>query len=73
MLTLSFMDLVFILIIVRGPELLRAGAEYIQFSRRLDRAQYALACDEEACDHYKDKPCPWFRAKLAIKAFVRNP
>jgi len=36
---------------------------------RIDRAQYALSCDDEACGHYKEKPCPLYRARLAIKAF----
>lgn len=36
---------------------------------RIDRAQYALACDDEACEHYKEKPCSLYRARLAIKAF----
>jgi hypothetical protein len=39
---------------------------------RLDKAQYALACDDEACKHYKAKPCPLFRARLAAKAFFLN-
>ncbi|PNV69099.1 hypothetical protein [Vibrio cholerae] len=38
---------------------------------RIDNALYALACDDEANAHYKQKPCRWFRAKLAIIAFFK--
>lgn len=47
-------------------------AELVQFWNRVDRAQYALACDDEACEHYKETPCRWFRTKLAAKAFLLN-
>ncbi len=70
LMALSFWDFVIIALIVRGPEFLRLVAELVQFHSRIDRAQYALACDDEACDHYKETPCPWFRAKLATKAFL---
>ncbi|QQK62604.1 hypothetical protein FJD32_024840 (plasmid) [Shewanella sp. LC6] len=69
---LSFLDLLIIALIVRGPELLHLVAELVQIHSRIDRAQYALACDDEACDHYKETPCPCFRAKLATKAFLIN-
>lgn len=69
---LSFWDVLIIALIVRGPELLRLVAELVQFHSRIDRAQYALACNEEACEHYKETPCPWYRAELAIKAFLLN-
>lgn len=42
------------------------------FSHRIDRAQYALACDDEANAHYGIEPCRWYRLKLAIKAFLRG-
>jgi hypothetical protein len=70
--TLSFWDFLIIALIVRWPELLRLVAELIEFSSRLDNAQHALACDDHANDHYKQTPCPWFRAKLATKAFFLN-
>lgn len=69
---LSFWDFVIIALIVRWPEFLRLVAELVQFHSRIDRAHYALACDNEACDHYKETPCPWFRVKLATKAFLIN-
>lgn len=70
--TLSFWVFLIIALIVRGPEFRRLVARLGQFHRRIDRAKYALACDDEACDHYKETPCPWFRAKLATKAFLLN-
>lgn len=65
--TLSFWDFLIIALIVRGPGLLTLAAKPVQFWERVDRAKYALACDEEACEHYKEMLCPWFRAKLATK------
>jgi hypothetical protein len=44
----------------------------ISLDSRLDRAKYALACDDEACKHYKEKPCSLYRARLATKAFLLN-
>jgi hypothetical protein len=41
-----------------------------KFAQRIDRAQYALACDDEANAHYGIEPCRWYRFKLAVKAFV---
>ncbi|WP_240224599.1 hypothetical protein [Rheinheimera hassiensis] len=70
--TLSFWDFVIIALIVRGPELLALAAKLVQFWERVDIARYALACDDEACEHYKETPCSWFRAKLATKAFLLN-
>lgn len=35
---------------------------------RIDAAQYALACDDEACIHEKITPCPWFRFGLVFRA-----
>lgn len=70
--TLSFWDFLIIALIVRGPELLHLVAVQVQLHSRIDRAQYALACDDEACVHYKETPCSWYRAKLAIKAFLLN-
>lgn len=69
---LSFWDFVIIALIVHGPEILNLAAKHVQFWERVDRAQYALACNEEACEHYKETPCPWFRANLATKAFLLN-
>lgn len=37
--TLSFLDILIIALIVRGPELLRLVAELVQFHSRIDRAQ----------------------------------
>ncbi|EQB3322940.1 TPA: hypothetical protein SLZ57_002898 [Vibrio cholerae] len=69
---LSFLDFLTIALIIRGPEFLRLFVEVLQFGCRLDKAQYALACDDHANFHYKEKPCAWFRAKLAVKAFILN-
>lgn len=43
---------------------------YQDVLKRIDRAQHALACDDHACDHYGETPCPWFRARLATKHFI---
>lgn len=40
------------------------------FAQRMDRSQYAIACDDEANAHYGIEPCRWYRLKLAVKAFL---
>lgn len=41
-------------------------------NQRVGRAHWALACDDEANAHYAVQADAWFRAKLAVKAFVLN-
>ncbi len=50
-------------------EVLANGLNLVaRFGQRIESAQYALACDDEANAHYKIKPCRWHRVKLVIKA-----
>lgn len=61
-----------VLITVCCHEWLHRAVVFVDFHGRVDRAQYALACDDEACAHYEESPNRWLRANAAIKAFVLN-
>lgn len=39
-------------------------------SKRWDYACYALACDDEANQHYCTSPSTYYRLKIAIVAFI---
>jgi len=40
-----------------------------QLVERYFQGVYALACDNEANDHFGLRPSRWFRAKIFCKAF----
>lgn len=39
---------------------------------RIERARYALACDDEANAHYQVSPSFWFRLKLVVMALSHS-
>lgn len=42
----------------------------IRFAFARDRADYYVACDEEACSHYGEAPSTIWRLFLAAKGFI---
>lgn len=52
--------------------LVKLADEKTQFSSRIDKVQYTLACDDEYNFHHNEQPCRMFRLKKSVKAFVFN-
>lgn len=68
---LTLLDIFIIVVIAWAPDLWVLHIKP-NLAQRIDRAQFALACDDEANDYHNLKPSFLFRVKKVIYAFVMN-
>ena len=70
--TLTLLDILVLSLALYAPAITRKLLETDFIAHRLDRAKFALACDDEANRHYNLTPSLRHRSKLVLKALRKR-